>query len=81
MAFAEPIFSLWLVLLVATAAVLYSSVGHGGASGYLAAMALVGLDPALMKPAALTMNIFVTTVVLVRLAPAGHFNRRLFLPW
>ncbi len=80
MAFAEPIFSLWLVLLVATAAVLYSSVGHGGASGYLAAMALFGLDPALMKPAALTMNIFVTTVVLVRLAPAGHFNRRLFLP-
>jgi hypothetical protein len=79
-AFAEPTFSLWLLLMVATAAVLYSSVGHGGASGYLAAMALFGLDPALMKPAALTMNIFVATVVLVRLAPAGHFNRRLFLP-
>jgi uncharacterized membrane protein YfcA len=79
-AFAEPTFSLWLLLMVATAAVLYSSVGHGGASGYLAAMALFGLDPALMKPAALTMNIFVAAVVLVRLAPAGHFNRRLFLP-
>ena len=80
MAFAEPTFSLWLLLMVATAAVLYSSVGHGGASGYLAAMALFGLDPALMKPAALTMNIFVAAVVLVRLAPAGHFNPRLFLP-
>lgn len=80
MAFAEPTFSLWLLLMVAAAAVLYSSVGHGGASGYLAAMALFGLDPALMKPAALTMNIFVATVVLVRLAPAGHFNRKLFLP-
>jgi len=79
-ALAEPTFSLWLLLMVATAAMLYSSVGHGGASGYLAAMALFGLDPALMKPAALTMNIFVATVVLVRLAPAGHFNRRLFLP-
>jgi uncharacterized membrane protein YfcA len=79
-AFTEPTFSLWLLLLVATAAVLYSSVGHGGASGYLAAMAVFGLDPALMKPAALSMNIFVTAVVLVRLAPAGHFNHRLFVP-
>lgn len=80
MAFADPAYSLWLLLLIGAAAVLYSSVGHGGASGYLAVMALFGLDPALMKPAALTMNIFVATLVLVRLTPAGHFNRRLFVP-
>lgn len=56
----DPAMSIWLLALIAIAAVLYSSVGHGGASGYLAAMA-----PAMMKPAALTMNIFVTTLVLL----------------
>lgn len=77
----DPLLSMWLLALVTAAAVLYSSVGHGGASGYLAAMALFGLDPAMMKPAALTMNIFVTTLILARLWPAGHFNWRLFLPF
>lgn len=79
MTLADPL-SIGLLGLIAIAAVLYSSVGHGGASGYLAAMALFGLDPAIMKPAALTMNIFVTVLVLVRLWPAGYFNWRLFLP-
>jgi len=44
-------------------------------------MALFGLDPAIMKPAALTMNIFVTVLVLSRLSRAGHFNWRLFTPF
>jgi len=44
-------------------------------------MALFGLDPALMKPAALIMNIFVTLLVLSRLSRAGHFNWRLFIPF
>jgi uncharacterized membrane protein YfcA len=44
-------------------------------------MALFGLEPALMKPAALTMNIFVTMLVLARLSKAGHFNWRLFIPF
>lgn len=76
----DPSVSTWLLLFVAIAAVLYSSVGHGGASGYLATMALLGLEPSLMKPAALTMNIFVTLLVLSRLSRAGLFNWRLFLP-
>lgn len=72
----------WLLLaLVAIAAALYSSVGHGGASGYLAAMALFGLPADVMKPAALTMNIGVAALVLWRLARAGHFDWRLFLPF
>lgn len=72
----------WLLLaLAAIAAALYSSVGHGGASGYLAAMALFGLPPSAMKPAALTMNIGVAGLVLWRLARAGHFDWRLFLPF
>lgn len=66
---------------IVIAAILYSSVGHGGASGYLAVMALFGMEPALMKPAALTMNVFVTVLVLARLNKAGHFNWRLFTPF
>lgn len=66
---------------ILVAAILYSSVGHGGASGYLAVMALFGLEPALMKPAALTMNIFVTALVLTKYTRAGYFNWRLFMPF
>ena len=81
MLFSSLDFSLFFLASIAIAAILYSSVGHGGASGYLAVMALFGLDPLLMKPAALTMNIFVTILVLSRLNKAGHFNWQLFLPF
>ena len=67
-----------LLGLIALAAALYSAVGHGGASGYLAAMALLGVAPAVMKPAALVMNIAVAALVFVRLRGAGYFNARLF---
>jgi uncharacterized membrane protein YfcA len=77
----DPPTSLWLLVFIFGAAVLYSSVGHGGASGYLAAMALFGLEPAMMKPAALTMNVFVTLLVLLRHARAGLFDWRLFMPF
>jgi len=73
--------SIVLLALILLAAVLYSSVGHGGASGYIAVMALYGLPSAVMKPAVLAMNICVTTVVFVRLYRAGHFNLPLFLPF
>lgn len=71
----------WLLLLILAAAVLYSSVGHGGASGYLAAMGLYGLAPAFMKPAALTMNIAVSGLVWWRLYRSGRFNPGLFVPF
>ncbi|MBL4851987.1 MAG: sulfite exporter TauE/SafE family protein [Gammaproteobacteria bacterium] len=61
-------------------AVLYSSVGHGGASGYLAAMALFSLAPESMRPAALVMNIFVAALVWLRLYRAGFFVWRVYLP-
>jgi hypothetical protein len=48
-----------LALLIFAAAILYSSVGHAGASGYLAVMALVGVAPDVMKPTALALNILV----------------------
>src|SRR5206468_3100129 len=50
---------LLIALLIFVVALLYSTVGHAGASGYLAAMALFSLAPAIMKPTALTLNIIV----------------------
>ena len=64
-----------LAALVLAAAVLYSSVGHAGASAYLAAMALFGVAPEASKPAALVMNIAVATVGTLRFASAG------LVPW
>jgi uncharacterized membrane protein YfcA len=63
------------------AAVLYSSVGHGGASAYLAVMALAGIAPAVMRPTALVLNLFVAGIAAVQFARAGHFSWRLFWPF
>lgn len=62
-------------------ALLYSSVGHGGGSGYLAVMALFGVAPALMKPTALALNVVVASLATFRFAQAGHFRWRLFWPF
>ena len=70
-----------LGLLFFAAALLYSSVGHGGGSGYLAAMALLGMPPGMMRPTALVMNIGVAAIALYRFARAGGFEWRLFLPF
>ncbi|BAV32358.1 membrane protein [Sulfuricaulis limicola] len=77
----DPSLFPWLLVFIAVAAMLYSSVGHGGASGYLAAMALFGVSASLMKPAALAMNIVVAGLVFTRLWRAGFFNARLFWPF
>jgi uncharacterized protein len=68
-----------LSLLILGAAALYSSVGHGGASGYLAAMALFGMAPTAMKPTALTLNILVSAIAMTRFYRAGAFSWRIFL--
>lgn len=70
-----------LALLIFGAAMLYSSVGHAGASGYLAAMALFGVAPAVMKPTALTLNIIVATIATVKFYRAGCFSWRLLWPF
>ena len=73
-------YSYWLLAAIALMAVLYSSVGHGGASGYLAAMALWGLAPQEMRPAALVMNIVVTCWLLYRFQPYKLMPYRLLWP-
>lgn len=75
----QLVFILLLCVIVIMAS-LYSSVGHGGASGYIAAMALFGIAPETMKPAALIMNIFVASLVAARLGRSGYFNSKLFFP-
>ena len=62
-------------------ALLYSTVGHAGASGYLATMALLSFTPAVMKPTALALNIIVALVTTARFYQAGHFSWRLFWPF
>lgn len=73
------------VLLLASmffaAAVLYSSVGQAGASGYLAAMALLGVAPETMKPTALVLNVLVAGIATIRFARAGMSDARLLLPF
>jgi uncharacterized membrane protein YfcA len=59
----------------------YASVGHGGASAYLAAMALAGLAPAEMRPIALLLNILVSSLGTWKFYRAGHFRWRLFWPF
>jgi len=59
---------------------LFSSVGHGGASAYLAAMALMNVAPASMRPAALVLNILVASIAIYKFYRADAFSWRLFVP-
>jgi uncharacterized membrane protein YfcA len=70
-----------LLLLLAIVAFLYSSVGHGGASGYLAVMAIMAVSPALMKSSALVMNLAVSLFSFIGFYRAGHFKFKLFWPF
>lgn len=79
---------LWLmeiniVFLIALFAVafMYSSVGHGGASGYLALMALFGISTVYMRASALTLNLFVSAVSFYAFYRAGHFKIKILIPF
>jgi hypothetical protein len=73
-----------LLLLTAgilAVAFLYASVGHAGASGYIAVMSLAALTPAQIKPTALVLNILVASIGSWQFWRAGHFSWRLFWPF
>src|SRR5436309_11670785 len=70
-----------LTILIFVAALLYSTVGHGGASGFLAAMALFNVAPEVMKPTALVLNLFVAGAGTIRYARAGCFAWNIFWPF
>jgi uncharacterized protein len=71
----------WLTLAAFLVALLYSSVGHAGASGYIAVMALFSVAPAVIKPAALMLNILVASIGSYQFWRAGHFRWSLFWPF
>ncbi len=62
-------------------AILYSSVGHGGASGYLAVLSFFSIAPALMSTTALLLNVLVSTTAFVAFFRAGHFSMKLVWPF
>jgi len=70
---------LW-ILLFFVVAFLYSAVGHGGASGYLALMSIWHLAPEHLKPVALILNLVVSGIAFIQFYRQGHFLWRLFLP-
>jgi uncharacterized membrane protein YfcA len=70
-----------LFLAVGLIAFLYSSVGHAGASGYIATMTLFGLAPTVIRPTALVLNILVASIGTFQFWRAGHFSWKLFWPF
>jgi uncharacterized membrane protein YfcA len=73
--------TLIIAILFFVGAALYASVGHGGASSYLAVMGLFSLAPEVMKPTALALNILVASVATFKFYRAGLFSWRLFWPF
>jgi len=71
----------FLCLAIAMIAFLYSSVGHAGASGYIATMTLFGLAATVIRPTALVLNVLVATIGSLQFWRAGHFSWKLFWPF
>ena len=74
----DSIFLFYCLLFIV--AMLYSSVGHGGASGYLALMAIYAFSPEVMKPTALILNLFVSLISFIQFYRGEHFKWKIFLP-
>ena len=74
--------ALLIILAIFIVAVMYSSVGHGGASGYLAVMAFFAtVTPEITKPTALVLNLFVASIATYQFWRAGYFSWRIFWPF
>lgn len=74
----ESIYIFYILLFIV--AFLYASVGHGGASGYLALMAIFAVSPDVMKPTALLLNLFVSLTAFIQFYRGKHFKWPIFLP-
>ena len=70
-----------IILAIFVVAVLYSSVGHGGASGYLAVMAFLAVAPEVTRPTALVLNLFVASIAAFQFYRSGHFSWSVFWPF
>ncbi len=74
-------FEVLILAAIFLVAVLYSSVGHGGGSGYLAVMAFFAVAPNVTKPTALALNIFVAGIATFQFYRKGYFDWKVFLPF
>lgn len=77
----DAVHLIFLLIAVGVVACLYSSVGHAGASGYIAVMTLFGLAATTIRPTALLLNILVATIGSVQFWRAGYFSWQLFWPF
>lgn len=69
-----------LAVAIGVVALLYASVGHAGATGYIAVMTLFGFGPDVIRPTALVLNVLVASIASVQFFRAGHFRGGLFWP-
>ncbi|MBA2494307.1 MAG: sulfite exporter TauE/SafE family protein [Acidobacteria bacterium] len=74
-------FGIFIIAAIFIVAILYSSVGHGGASGYLAVLAFLSVAPNITKPTALILNVFVASIAAFQFYRAKHFDWKVFLPF
>ncbi|MHC1708129.1 MAG: sulfite exporter TauE/SafE family protein [Bacteroidales bacterium] len=72
---------LYFLLAIFLIAFFYSSVGHGGATGYLALMAVYGFLPEVMRPSALLLNLLVSLIAFLHYSTTGYFRLKLLLPF
>ena len=77
----NPEHLLYITVCIGVVAFLYSSVGHAGASGYIAMMALFSMAPSAIKPTALVLNILVASIGTWQFWRAGHFSWSFFWPF
>jgi uncharacterized protein len=70
-----------LACLILAVSMLYAAVGQAGGSGYLAAMALLGLAPTVMRPTALVLNMLVAIIATVKFYRAGYMSWSDFWPF
>ncbi|MFY9310152.1 MAG: sulfite exporter TauE/SafE family protein [Bacteroidia bacterium] len=73
--------SAFILLLLFVVALFYSSVGHGGASGYIAVLSLVGVSITVIKPSVLLLNVLVAGISFFYYCRSGYFRWKLFYPF
>ena len=74
----EPSLIMIVIFCIFAVAVVYSCVGHGGASGYIAVLTISGLTPLVIKPTALVLNIVVSLIASIQFYRAGYFRSSIF---
>lgn len=78
----QPFFMLNEMLsALLVAALLYASVGHGGASAYIAIFTLYGFSAAEIRSEVLLMNLLVAGISWYKFRGAGYFSWKYLLPF